>query len=44
MTCKAEFLATEDCRVAEYDYAATEPEFLSIRHPEAKIDRIFILD
>ena len=39
---RVEFLTTESTRVADYDYSKTEPEFISIKRPMAKIDRISI--
>lgn len=37
-----QFLTTESTRVADYNYSATEPEFIAIKRPTAKIDRISV--
>ncbi len=39
---RVEFLTRDSTRVADYNYSATEPEFISIKRPTAKIDRISI--
>lgn len=37
-----QFLTTETTRVADYNYSATEPEFIAIKRPTAEIDRISV--
>jgi hypothetical protein len=39
---RVEFLTTETTRVADYNYSGNEPEFVSIKRPAAKIDRISV--
>ena len=39
---RVEFLTTDSTRVAEYDYGMGEPEFIEVKHPESKINRISI--
>jgi hypothetical protein len=39
---RVEFLTTETTRVADYNYSGTEPEFISVKRPAAKIDRISV--
>jgi hypothetical protein len=40
---RVEFLTTESNRVADYNYSKSEPEFISVKRPTAKIDRISII-
>jgi hypothetical protein len=40
---RVEFLTTDSTRVANYNYSGTEPEFISVKRPAAKIDRISIM-
>jgi hypothetical protein len=37
-----EFTTTDSTRVGTYDFSSAEPEFISIKRPEAKVDRISI--
>lgn len=37
-----EFLTTDSTRIANYDYEQPEPEFKSVRKPEARIERISV--
>ncbi len=38
-----EFLTTESSRVADYNYSESEPEFISVKRPTAKTDRISVM-
>lgn len=40
---RVEFITTETTRVADYDYSKNEPEFISVKRPTAKIDRISVI-
>ena len=39
---RVEFLTTDSTRVADYNYDAPEPEFIRVKNPSAKIDRISV--
>jgi hypothetical protein len=42
LSYRPEFLTTDSTRVANYDYEQPEPEFKSVRKPEARIERISV--